>query len=104
MPLIIWLSSPSINLDADNSFIVSSDSIKLGENAEQPILKGDDFIKLIEDLLNEIRDLVNKIAIAGQQPSGPFPTLIDAGTSLSLKVDTLLNNINSTKSTKTFTE
>ena len=100
----IGLSASTLNFDSQGTTVVDGSKIEFGKDATQPILKGNDTVKLLRDLITELQALSTAIVAAGGQPNGPFPTLIDAGTSLTKLTTTLLTELEPLKSKLTYTK
>ena len=77
--------------------------MQLGETSTQPVLKGDDTVKLLKDLLAELQNL-GKGLQGATNAGGPMIPVQDAGLSLLLKATNLSTRLHTLKSKKTYTE
>ena len=99
----IGFKSTNMYLEATTELVADASRIQLGSKNTQPVLKGDDTVKLLKDLLSELRELGVKLTGAANA-GGPVITLQDGGASLIEKTTTLQTRLSNLKSTKTFTE
>lgn len=99
----IGLKATDVYLEGTSNTTINAPRIQLGEKNTQPILKGDDTVKLLQDLLSELQNLGTKM-IAAANAGGPIISVQDAGASLVTKATTLTTRLERLKSTKTYTE
>ena len=99
----IGLKATDVYLEGTSNAAINAPRIQLGEKNTQPILKGDDTVKLLKDLLAELQNLGTKM-IAAANAGGPIISVQDAGASLVTKTTTLSTRLERLKSTKTYTE
>ena len=99
----IGLKATDVYLEGTSNAAINAPRIQLGEKNTQPILKGDDTVKLLKDLLAELQNLGTKM-IAAANAGGPIISVQDAGASLVTKTTTLTTRLERLKSTKTYTE
>ena len=99
----IGLKATDVYLEGTSNTAINAPRIQLGEKNTQPVLKGDDTVKLLQDLLSELQNLGTKM-IAAANAGGPIISVQDAGASLVTKVTTLTTRLEKLKSTKTYTE
>ena len=99
----IGLKSSNIYLEASSNLTADASRIQLGSTNIQPVLKGDDTVKLLKDLLKELQDLGAGM-IGATNAGGPVIAVQDAGASLVTKALSLSTRLEKLKSTKTYTE
>ena len=99
----IGLKATDVYLEGTANVGINASRINLGEKNTQPVLKGDDTVKLLNDLLSELRNLGTKM-IAAANAGGPIISVQDAGASLVTKATSLTTRLERLKSTKTYTE
>lgn len=99
----IGLKATDMYLEGTSNVTINAPRIQLGEKNTQPILKGDDTVKLLKDLLSELQNLGTKM-LAAANAGGPIIPVQDAGASLVTKTTTLTTRLEKLKSTKTYTE
>jgi len=99
----IGLKAADVYLEGTSNTTINAPRIQLGEKNTQPILKGDDTVKLLKDLLTELQNLGTKM-VAAANAGGPIISVQDAGASLVTKTTTLTTRLERLKSTKTYTE
>ena len=96
-------SNSSVNIDT-GKFIVNSDRIDLGLNANEPLLKGNK----TTDFLNDVLDILQKTAIALQAaistpPGTPIAPLTQHGTKMIVDITDLKRKVEDLKSRQNFT-
>ena len=99
----IGLKSTDVYLEGISNIGINAPKIQLGEKNTQPVLKGDDTVELLKDLLSELVDL-GKSMLSAANAGGPIISVQDAGVSLSTKAISLSTRLQKLKSTKTYTE
>ena len=99
----IGFKATDVYLEGTSNVQVNAPRIQLGEKNTQPVLKGDDTVKLMRDLLTELQNLGTKM-LAAANAGGPIISMQDAGASLVSKSTTLATRLEKLKSTKTYTE
>lgn len=99
----IGLKATDVYLEGTSNIGIDAPRIQLGEKSTQPLLKGDDTVELLKDLLSELIDL-GKGMLGAANAGGPILTVQDAGVSLSTKALSLSTRLQKLKSTKTYTE
>ena len=99
----IGLKSTDVYLEGTSNIGINAPKIQLGEKNTQPVLKGDDTVELLKDLLSELVDL-GKSMLSATNGGGPIISVQDAGVSLSTKAISLSTRLQKLKSTKTYTE
>lgn len=99
----IGFKSSNLYLEATANLTADAKKIQLGAKNTQPILKGEDTVELLKDLLQELRDLGTKLTGA-TNAGGPLITVQDGGFSLVAKTITLEARLNNLKSKKSYTE
>lgn len=99
----IGLKSTDVYIEGVSNVQVDAPQIQLGEKNIQPLLKGDDTVKLLQDLLRELQDLGTGM-IGAVNAGGPVIAVQDAGASLVTKALSLSTRLEKLKSTKTYTE
>ena len=99
----IGFKSNNIYLEGIEESVVDARKVKLGVKATQPILKGDDTVKLLREILTELQSVGTKM-VGAANAGGPVITIQDAGASLISKSTSLLTRLQSLKSNKSFTE
>ena len=95
------IKSNSTYIEGVNELILDSSRINLGVNANHPVLKGDNTINLLTELLDEIIKFGTKCLTAGNS-AGPDLAIIDAGSALAIKAGSIKTKLSGLKSTKTF--
>ena len=98
----IGLKATGIFIEGTSSVSINATKIQLGENNTQPILKGDDTVKLLKDLLTELRSLGTVLTRSATPQT--VVNLLDAGTSLIERATSLQTKLPGLKSTKTYSE
>ena len=99
----IGLKATDVYLEGTANIEINAPQIYLGEKPTQPVLKGNDTVKLLQDLLSELQYLGSKL-IGAANAGGPVLTVQDAGYSLIRKAVTLTTELELLKSTKTYIE
>jgi len=99
----IGLKAIDVYLEGTSNVGINAPKINLGEKNTQPVLRGDDTVKLLNDLLTELRNLGTKM-IAAANAGGPIISVQDAGASLVTKATSLTTRLERLKSNKTYTE
>lgn len=98
----IGLSGNSLNLDGTEYTSIDSSAIYLGSKAEEPVLKGDTAVKLLEDILNALTGLVNTHSLS--TPTTAHVQLIAATQGILPKLQSFKSRLQSLKSKKVFVE
>lgn len=99
----VGFKATDVYLEGTSNAAINAPRIQLGEKNTQPVLKGDDTVKLMRDLLAELQSLGTKM-LAAANAGGPIISMQDAGASLVSKSTTLATRLEKLKSTKTYTE
>lgn len=99
----VGFKATDVYLEGTSNIQVNAPRIQLGEKNTQPVLKGDDTVKLMRDLLTELQSLGTKL-LAAANAGGPIISVQDAGASLVSKSTTLATRLEKLKSSKTYTE
>ena len=93
----------TINLDGENSVNINGLRINLGENAEEPGVKGDSLHKALSDLLNELSSLGANLQTAGL--TAQIPELTKGGLGLIAEVEKIkAGSLTKIRSNKTYIE
>jgi hypothetical protein len=94
------------NFDTPQNFVVSTGtSIRLGSaTADHPVLKGDDTVEVLTELLDTLLSLMEGLVQGASQPAGPMPTVIEQGSATTYVLANLKTRLEGLKSTKTYTE
>jgi hypothetical protein len=74
-------SAGTINFDSDDKFIVNSPQIYLGLNSVEPLVKGNQLELILNDLLDSLNNLGNKLLFA-QDSNGIFLTSVMAASKI----------------------
>lgn len=98
----IGFSGNSLNLDGTEYTSIDSPAIYLGSKAEEPVLKGDTAVKLLEDILNALTGLVNTHSLS--TPATAHVQLIAGAQSILPKLQSFKSKLQSLKSKKVFVE
>ena len=99
----IGLKATDVYLEGTSNVTLNAPTVQLGETSTQPVLKGDDTVKLLKDLLAELQNL-GKGLQGATNAGGPMIPVQDAGLSLLLKATNLSTRLHTLKSKKTYTE
>lgn len=99
----IGMSGTSINLDGEAYVSLDSSKIYLGKSAQEPVLKGDSTIQLLQDLIDALSSLMNTHQLA-VNPALASTQLIAGSAELNPKLQVLQSRLNSLKSKKVFVE
>ncbi len=104
---ILLASNGSVNIDAENHFIVNTPKIYLGveaKNEKEPILLGDSTYQLLKNLLKKLSTFTDKLSNVKATPMGtPILELNIASTQLKVSVDSLLKDVEKIKSKRNYT-
>lgn len=94
------------NFDTPTNFIVDAGtSIRFGSaTADHPLLKGDDTVKVLEELIDTLINLMEGLVQGASQPIGPMPTIIEQGSATTFVLANLKTRLEGLKSTKTYTD
>jgi len=94
------------NFDTPTNFIVDAGtSIRFGSStADHPLLKGDDTVEVLKELLDTLLNLMEGLVQGASQPIGPMPTIIEQGSATTYVLANLKTRLEGLKSTKTYTE
>ena len=94
------------NFDTPTNFVVGAGtSIRLGKAlAEHPLLKGDDTVEVLRELLDTLLNLMEGLVQGASQPAGPMPTVIEQGSATTYVLANLKTRLEGLKSTKVYTE
>jgi len=96
-------SAGTINFDSDDKFIVNSPQIYLGLNSVEPLVKGNQLELILNDLLDSLNNLGNKLLFA-QDSNGIFLTsVMTASKTLVADIKRLRPLIKDIKSNQNFT-
>jgi hypothetical protein len=96
-------SAGTINFDSDDKFIVNSPQIYLGLNSVEPLVKGNQLELILNDLLDSLNTLGNKLLFA-QDSNGVFLTsIITASKVLVADIKRLKPLIKNIKSNQNYT-
>lgn len=98
----IGLAGNTLNLDGIANISLDSPQIFLGSRAEEPVLKGDTTVKLLEDILNALTGLVNTHSLS--TPTTAHVQLIAATQGILPKLQSFKSRLQSLKSKKVFVE
>jgi hypothetical protein len=99
----IGLSGNSVNVDSSEYIQLDSPSIYLGVNAEQPVLKGDQSVDLLRNLLDILLAMAN-VHSQAKLPELAEPQMVAASAEMRPKLQNLKSQLDSLKSKKVFTE
>lgn len=99
----IGFKAIDVYLEGTANVGINAPKIQLGEKKTQPILKGDDTVELLRDLLKELQS-VGRLLTTASNSGGPVIQAVDAGFSLVERTSTLLSRLEPLKSKKSFTE
>jgi len=94
------------NFDTPRNFVVNTGtSIRLGSaTADHPLLKGDDTVEVLTELLDTLLNLMEGLVQGASQPAGPMPTVIEQGSAATFVLVNLKTRLEGLKSTKAYTE
>jgi hypothetical protein len=96
-------SAGTINFDSDDKFIVNSPKIYLGLNSVEPLVKGNQLELILNDILDSLNTLGNKLLFA-QDSNGVFITsIITASKILIADIQRLKPLIKDIKSNQNYT-
>jgi len=96
-------SAGTINFDSDDKFIVNSPQIHLGLDSVEPLVKGNQLELILNDLLDSLNNLGNKLLFA-QDSNGIFLTsVMTASKTLVADIKRLRPLIKDIKSNQNFT-
>lgn len=98
----IGIKAANIYVEGTSNIYVNAQKIRFGENNMQPVLKGTDTVRLLKELLSELRSLGNVLTRSATPQT--VVNLLDAGTSLIERTTSLEGRLTDLKSTKTYTE
>jgi hypothetical protein len=100
----ISLSSvSSVNIDT-GKFIVNSDRIDLGLDAEEPLLRGNKTVNLLSELLNTLESVATNLQqTVSTPPNSPLPLLQISGAELKATVRKLKRQLEDLKSNQNYT-
>lgn len=100
-------SAGTINFDADGDMVVNAKKIYLGLETDidkpQPSIKGDNLENLLNDILDDLNNLGQKLSKAKDSNGVGIPVVRTAGKSLIKSVTRLKTQIKGIKSNKTYT-
>lgn len=100
-------SAGTINFDADGDMVVNAKKIYLGLETDidkpQPTIKGDNLENLLNDILDDLNNLGQKLSKAKDSNGVGIPVVRTAGKSLIKSVTRLKTQIKGIKSNKTYT-
>jgi len=100
---ISFSSAGTINFDSDDKFIVNSPQIYLGLNSVEPLVKGNQLELILNDLLDSLDSLGNKL-LSARDSNGIFLTsIITASKSLVGDIKRLRPLIKDIKSKQNYT-
>jgi len=96
---VISLSSnEGVHINTSKGIYVNGEEIKLGLNAQEPIVKGNELKNLLDNLLNTLSNVGGLLSSATDSNGNPIPQVVTAGKSLqksSNRIKTLTKKINS---------
>jgi len=96
---VISLSSnEGIHINTSKEVYVNGSEIKLGLNAQEPIVKGNELKNLLDNLLNTLSNVGGLLSSATDSNGNPIPQVVTAGKSLqksATRIKTLTKKINS---------
>jgi hypothetical protein len=97
-------SAGSINFDCDDKVIINSPKISLGLDAEEPLIKGQQLVNLLNRLLNSLSFF--SVIIQGSVDSKGVPILAatTAGGTLTKDINKIRTLVDTIKSTQNFTK
>lgn len=98
----IGLSANTVNIDGSSNISLDSTEIYLGNRAQEPVLKGDSTVKLLEDVLKALNNLVQTHTLA--TPATAHVQLIAGAQTLIPSLQSFQSRLQSLKSKKVFTE
>ena len=87
-------SGRSLTISSNMETVIDSNSVRIGKNAEQPIVKGKDLIKILDDLINAIENIVVFPAPASATPinaGGPNVAAQQLLTTVRQNLDSILS-------------
>jgi hypothetical protein len=96
---VISLSSnEGIHFNTDKEFYVNSSEIKLGLEANEPLVKGNQLKNILNKLLGDLNNIGNLLSTATDSNGVSISAVVTAGNSLQRstnRIKTLLKNLNS---------
>lgn len=94
------------NFDTPTNFVVGAGtSIRLGsKNANHPVLKGDDTVKVLTELFETLLKLTESLVQGASQPNTIMPTVIEQGSATTYVLVNLKTRLEALKSRKTYTD
>ena len=99
----IGLSSTTVNIDSSEYLQLDSPSMYLGARAEQPVLKGDQSVDLLRNLLDILLSMA-QVHSQAKLPELAEPQMVAASAEMRPKLQNLKSQLDSLKSKKVFTE
>lgn len=96
--VINFSSNEGIHFNTNKDIFMNGKNIKLGLNADEPLVKGNQLKNLLEKLLNDLHDIGETLSKSTDSNNVPITGVVTAGDSLKKSINrikTLLNKINS---------
>lgn len=97
-------STTSTNFDSDGPIIFNCKAIFLGNNATEPLLKGDQTVGLLSDILEDLKNICNVLKTLNGNPGSPYLELNSASSRFIEHLSEYKSRLQQITSSKNFTE
>lgn len=97
---ISFSSNESIHFNTNENIILNGTKVQLGLNANEPLVRGNQLLNLLQRLLNDLENVGDQLNNSIDSNGNPLPQVQTAGNNLvrsTRRIKRLLKNINSTQ-------